>query len=299
MSNDLLEICAEQYARRNEDIHIHMSSELPCYNGVLHSFDCMQFICVLSGKATYRFGEKTYLAQKGDFLLINREIPFIYTEFDNESDPFLFYTVMYNHAVFSRSATATYPSKLMASSFAFYAINDKDITPYLFFKFSNVSNSMYGEFFNKMYMEYKNAKNGYNDALLAYLTLIIINAVRHNEALGNTEGKVYSKHAVAYVQDYINRCYCDKNISVAGLADRVYLNTDYLGRIFKKATGNTITAALQKKRITHVCHLLTTTDRAINDIADACGFNDMHFFYKVFKQRMGVLPGEYRDKTKI
>ena len=150
-----------------------------------------------------------------------------------------------------------------------------------------------------MYREYKNAKSGYNDAMLAYLTLIIINAVRQNETLGNTEGRVYYKQAVAYVQEYINRCYCDKNISIAGLADRVYLNPDYLGRIFKKETGNTITAALQKKRITQVCHLLITTDRAINDIAYACGFNDMHFFYKIFKQRMGVLPGEYREDTKI
>ena len=33
------------------------------------------------------------------------------------------------------------------------------------------------------------------------------------------------------------------------------------------------------------------------DLATACGFDDMKFFYSVFKKHMGVLPGYYREQT--
>jgi AraC-like DNA-binding protein len=289
-------ISSEHFARRNEDIHVHLSSELPNYQGIKHRYDCIIIIFIITGKMRFELENKVYEAEKGDMILINKDVPFTYTEDDSCSAPLLFYSVMFNSAF--RTPKTSLPDKLMSSSFAFYSIKDNDITPYLFFKFSTVSNSAYGEYINKMYVEYKNAKSGYNEALLAFLTLIVLNAARLNERLTGGDPKTNQLQAVSYVQEYINRCYNDYNISVAGLADRVYLNPDYLGRIFKRHTGSSITEALQKKRVEQVCYLLTTTDRPINEIAIACGFAEMHFFYNVFKKRMGVLPGEYRENTK-
>lgn len=289
-------VSSERFARRNEDIHVHLSSELPNYQGIKHHYDCIIIIFIISGKIRFELENKVYEAEKGDMILINKDVPFTYTEDDSCSAPLLFYTIMFNSAF--RTPKVSLPDKLMASSFSFYSIKDKDITPYLFFKLSAESSSAYGEYINKMYVEYKKAKSGYNEALLAFLTLIVLNAARLNERLTGGDPKTNQLQAVSYVQEYINRCYNDYNISVAGLADRVYLNPDYLGRIFKRHTGSSITEALQKKRIEQVCYLLTTTDRPINEIASACGFAEMHFFYNVFKKRMGVLPGEYRENTK-
>lgn len=78
------------------------------------------------------------------------------------------------------------------------------------------------------------------------------------------------------------------------LADEVHLNPDYLGRIFREATGETITARIQKVRIRRVCELLAATQRTVADIALACGFGDVKFFYTVFKKHTGMLPGDYR-----
>lgn len=295
MSESVL-ITSKQFRRRDEDIHVHLSSELPNYQGVLHHYDCVLLVFIISGKARFDICGRVCDAEKGDMLLVNKDISFVYTATDESEAPLRFYSVMFNSAL--RTPSSSLPEKLMASSFAFYSIKDNSITPYLFFKFSVTSSSVYSEYINKMYLEYKNAKSGYNEALLAFLTLIILNTARLNEPLSESDQKTNQLQAVSYVQEYINRCYNDYNISVTGLADRVYLNPDYLGRIFKKYTGSSITEALQKKRIEQTCHLLTTTDRPINEIARACGFAEMHFFYNLFKRRMGVLPGEYRENTK-
>lgn len=294
---EITELCEEDFSRSNENIHIHLSTDMPSLSEKIISCNYMQMICVVSGEATYEFEHADYVAKKGDLLFINADVPYRFTAL-NDGESFLCYNMMINNGVLTREPTVSYPHRLLAGSFAFYLLRDRENNPQIFFNFSKITNSTYGEFFNKMYLEYNEAKNGYRDVLMAYFTLITITATRQNEVIGNSNEKVYRNQAITFVQEYINRCYCDKNISASGLADLVYLDVDYLGRIFKKATGNSITEALQKKRIERVCHLLTTTDRAINDIADECGFTDMHFFYKVFKRRMNILPGQYREKTR-
>jgi len=290
-------LAAEDYFRRNENIHIHMSGDFPDNEGVLCCADFFVIHYVISGSAVYEVDGSRYEAKQGDLILIKKEIPFKYTSAKND-ERFLFYELMFNSSILSRDKNPSYPYRLLESSFAFYSLLDTRYQSHRFFNFSRSSHSIYGEFLNKAYLEYKKAKNGYNDVLMAYFMLIVINAVRQNESPEGGDGQIYRKQAVEYVQAYINRCYSDVNIQVQGLADLVYLNADYLGRIFKKETGHTITETLQKKRIERVCILLTTTNRPINEIAREAGFNDMHFFYKIFKQRMGVLPGQYRENTK-
>lgn len=294
---EITKLREEDFSRSNENIHIHLSTDMPNYSEQIISCNYMQMICVVSGAATYEFEKADYVAKKGDLLFINANVPYRFTEL-SEGEPFLCYNMMVNNGVLTRDPSVSYPHRLLSGSFAFYLLRDSTNNPHIFFNFSKISNSTYGEFFNKMYLEYNEAKNGYRDVLMAYFTLITITATRQNDLIVNSDEKVYRNQAITFIQEYINRCFCDHNISASGLADLVYLDVDYLGRIFKKATGLSITEALQKKRIERVCHLLTTTDRAINDIASECGFSDMHFFYKVFKRRMNVLPGQYREKTK-
>jgi AraC-like DNA-binding protein len=41
--------------------------------------------------------------------------------------------------------------------------------------------------------------------------------------------------------------------------------------------------------------LLTTTDLPLREIAQSCGFADVHHFSKAFKRIVGVSPGAYRQ----
>ena len=295
--NEIMTLYEEELSRGNENVHIHLSTDMPDCSERAVRCNYMQMILVVSGRAVYEFEKKEYEASKGDMIFINSDVPYRFSSTDPDA-PFIYYDMLINHAVLTRESVVSYPHRLLSGSFAFYMLRDTENSPCTFFNFSKSASSTFGELFNKAYLEYKEAKLGYRDTLMAYFTLIIINATRQNELLGNGNDKVYRNQAITYIQEYINRCYCDANICASGLADLVYLNVDYLGRIFKKATGYSITEAIQKKRIERICHLLTTTDRPINEIARECGFSDMHFFYKVFKKRMGVLPGEYRENTK-
>ena len=111
-----------------------------------------------------------------------------------------------------------------------------------------------------------------------------------------SDGATRSAQIAHYVTDYLRQNYHTR-VSVKEMADRAYINRDYLGRVFREATGMTIRDMLQKIRIERVCELLCTTERTVADIAASCGFDDMKNFYTIFKKQMGSLPGEYRKRA--
>ncbi len=74
-------------------------------------------------------------------------------------------------------------------------------------------------------------------------------------------------------------------------------NFDYINRMFKKATGTTIFAYLNRLRISNAKHLLSDGTRKISEIAEKSGFRDVYYFSKVFKKYTGVTPGAYSRKN--
>ena len=84
-------------------------------------------------------------------------------------------------------------------------------------------------------------------------------------------------------------------ISAEDLAGRIFLSKDYFSKLFKNVTNMPVSAFLQKTRIEEACKMLASTDRKIGDIAEDCGFNDIKFFYTVFKKQIGTTPAQYRN----
>ncbi len=54
---------------------------------------------------------------------------------------------------------------------------------------------------------------------------------------------------------------------------------------------------LREYRLQKAAELLLVTDDKIKTIALNCGFNDMSYFTKSFKEFKGMLPGDYRKIT--
>lgn len=67
-------------------------------------------------------------------------------------------------------------------------------------------------------------------------------------------------------------------------------------RCFRTAIGTTPIQYLRQYRIQRAVQLLTTTQTRISDIAAVCGFQDVSYFTKTFREIKGCPPGEYRKK---
>ena len=67
-------------------------------------------------------------------------------------------------------------------------------------------------------------------------------------------------------------------------------------RCFHNTIGTTPIQYLKSFRIKKAAELLTNTDLKIVDIGIMCGFQDMSYFAKTFRNIYGCTPSKYRGK---
>ncbi|MDQ8739056.1 response regulator [Paenibacillus sp. LHD-38] len=101
------------------------------------------------------------------------------------------------------------------------------------------------------------------------------------------------KSVVEEIKHHI-RTHCGDELTRTSLAEIVYLNPDYLARLFKKETGISLGNYIIQARIKVAKHLLETTPLSVNAIAAKIGYANYSYFIKLFKQEIGCTPVEYR-----
>ena len=92
-----------------------------------------------------------------------------------------------------------------------------------------------------------------------------------------------------YLQNHLQ-----EDVSLNVLAQEFHLNAQYISQLFKSEIGVGFLTYLTNIRIEHAKKLLLSTDDAISDISDQCGYNDYRVFNKVFKKKEGITPSQFR-----
>jgi transcriptional regulator GlxA family with amidase domain len=107
--------------------------------------------------------------------------------------------------------------------------------------------------------------------------------------------KDHNDAEILQAQDYIENSYINK-ITVAELAERLYLTRRTLERRFKKCTHCTVIEYLQKVRIEVSKKELEAGRKSLDDIILETGYSDAQTFRDIFKRITGTTPTEYKNK---
>lgn len=99
--------------------------------------------------------------------------------------------------------------------------------------------------------------------------------------------------AKRYILEHIQ-----ETIYVEDIAGVVFLNAQYLMRIFKKDTGESILEFITNERIRLAKELLVKTEYPINQVADCVGYGNYSYFTKIFKRSSGMAPAAYRQEQR-
>lgn len=98
------------------------------------------------------------------------------------------------------------------------------------------------------------------------------------------------------IQIYIRRNY-QKDLSQEYLSSLFYINRSYLSTLFKERTGQKFVDYLNNVRITKSKELLSQTDKKMYQIAKSVGYDNVKYFFRIFKKLTGMTPEEYRMKN--
>ncbi len=92
---------------------------------------------------------------------------------------------------------------------------------------------------------------------------------------------------------YIQANYRD-DISIKELAAVCQFSEYHFMRLFRKYTNMTCIDYINTYRLSSALEELESTDHSITEIAVSNGFNTISYFNRLFRQKNGMTPGEYR-----
>lgn len=95
--------------------------------------------------------------------------------------------------------------------------------------------------------------------------------------------------------EYIDNHYCEP-LSVRLICQQFNYNKSYFCRIFKKATGLTLSAYIRILRMEKAQRLLQKPGISISQVAAECGYSDPDYFRVCMRKHFKQAPSELRDK---
>ena len=81
------------------------------------------------------------------------------------------------------------------------------------------------------------------------------------------------------------------------LAETVPCSRAHLVRLFRALLGVAPARYITERRVSRATELLVYSDESLEQIAQACGFPNRHYFTRVFTQVIGTPPARYRKMT--
>lgn len=91
--------------------------------------------------------------------------------------------------------------------------------------------------------------------------------------------------------------YIEKDCAACTLtkaAERFGMAPDSLSRMLKRETGQTFNQLVQRQRIAVAKALLAAGNQTVASVAEQVGYENMTYFYRIFKAATGTTPGAWR-----
>jgi AraC family transcriptional regulator len=84
-------------------------------------------------------------------------------------------------------------------------------------------------------------------------------------------------------------------LTLAEIAGAAGVHRVHLSREFRRYFSTTVGEFLRRKRVEHACHLVSSGNVALSEIAMTCGFSDQSHFSATFRRQTGVTPARFRQ----
>ena len=103
------------------------------------------------------------------------------------------------------------------------------------------------------------------------------------------------KSPVEKIINYVEEHYTQP-LLLEEIAKYVGYNKSYICTLFKNEKGITINDYLNNIRIQRACYLISYSNIGLKEIAKQTGFTSIHYFSRIFKESVGISPGQYRSR---
>ena len=255
----------------NHTIHLHFHPEIEILYGI-------------SGELAVTVSEEKYILRQGDILFINPEELHSYASYSEE--------VQYHAAVFETALFQFREQHFFEQEFTTPIANRVLKLPRMILR-EHEKYALISPIVDRMFNKHIHSKRMvFADLTLLFCTLLENGLLEQvSDEFGNKKTED-TKLCIKYMEENFAR-----KITLAELADLVHMNPNYFCNYFKKQTGLTPFTQLNNIRVRRASKMLRQTALSIIEIAEACGYENVNYFTRKFKEIRGCTPSVYRQNT--
>ncbi|MFM2368996.1 MAG: hypothetical protein RL619_1296 [Bacteroidota bacterium] len=138
-----------------------------------------------------------------------------------------------------------------------------------------------------------------HDLIISQLELLLKYADRFYNRQFLTR-RIPSNQLLVKVEDFLNQHFIDENLMEQGIptvqqvAEAVFVSPNYLSTMLKGLIGKNTQTLIHEKLIEKAKEKLSTSNLSVSEIAYQLGFEHSQSFSKLFKNKSGVSPLEFR-----
>jgi AraC-like DNA-binding protein len=141
--------------------------------------------------------------------------------------------------------------------------------------------------------ELTDRKDGYRQAALAHLTLLLIDVARlASDVVG--ELRRSGEPLLAEVFMVIDR-HRGESLSLRDVADELGITPGHLTTVVRRRTGRTVQEWIIERRMAEARSLLSDTELPVAEVARRVGMTDPGYFSRQFRRAHGASPREWRS----
>jgi len=249
----------------------------------LHWHPEIELLYGIDGEVAVTVAEEQHILKPGDIFFINPEELHSYKTHTSN--------VQYHAAVFGTSLfqykdahffEETFTTPIMDGALKFPRMIDREHPKY----------ELIRPLVHRLFNEDINSKAFvYADLTLLFCTLMehgLLEQAMDKDSPKRTED---IKMCIRYMQEN-----CARKMTLLELANLVHMSPNYFCNYFKKQTGLSPFTQLNYIRVKKAKKLLRSSNDSIVNIAENCGFENVSFFIRKFKEFEGCTPSVYRKK---
>ena len=239
-------------------------------------------------KGYIEYGRKKYDFQEG---LIGFVAPHQLLSYDNsDASEATGWMLFFHEELLAKSPLA---EKIHNYGFFNYSVNEA-------LHLSKKEEEVMENLFENMYTEYTQRIDKFSkDVIISNLELLFTYSQRFYSRQFLTRNEVDSSFLDKFQQElkmyFSSEQLINKGIpSASYFADRLHISTNYLSDLLKAITGKTTKDHIHFRIVEMAKEKLLATDMSVSQIAYSLGFEYPQYFNRLFKEKTGLTPKEFR-----
>lgn len=255
----------------------------------LHKHDYIEVNYVYYGELKQTVGGRPITLRKGELLLLNQHI-------EHEIKACSTDDIVINFIIrpeFFEFIFSFLSSENIISDFLINSLyNNTQSGQFLYFKVAEMESIQ--DLVGKMIYEILYPSTFSESEIKLYMGLFMIELIKNSDKVERKEEASLQHYLIVESLKYIEENF--KDGSLYELAERLNQSHYGLSKTIKKATGHTFKELLQERRLIRAKELLEGTVLPITSIIEQVGYDNVSYFYRIFKTKYGLTPNEYKKQ---